>query len=382
LAPVPDAPPTVELTAPARDSVMREARGVLTLSARAADDIGLADGAFEIIITAGSEESGGVQGKTVTVGRVAFRDVKAATMSGGYLLDSLKPGDVVSIRAVVRDGNTVSGPGVGTSETRTYRLATKEEYDSIAVEGAPPPGLDSSYMSQRMIVIGTQALLKRMAQRPPVARDTVVAVSRKLGDRQDQLKNRVERILHGGDRGEGEAMSAAERVLFDTALASMTDASMSLAIAEAKEALPRELVALAALDTVRMMQRRLYLRGRPPTIVVNLARVRMSGTSKPDAGVRAPQVADDSVRRRLVAALGAIVRGRPLLERPGTADSLALMQVDAMALDPALASALGDAASAVRARQDPGPALARARRALGGAASADTGHATWAGGGQ
>jgi hypothetical protein len=381
LAPVPDAPPTVELTAPARDSVMRVARGMLALAARAADDIGLADGHFEVIVTAGSEESGGVQAKTLTVGRVSFADDKTGTMVGGFALDSLKPGDVVSIRAVVRDGNTVSGPGVGTSETRTYRLATKEEYDSLAVEGAPPPGIDSSYMSQRMIVIETQALLKRMARRLPAPRDTVVAVSRRLGEREDRLKSKVEQILHGGDGGVGEAMSAAERVLFDTAFASMTDASMNLAVADPKGALPRELVALAVLDTVRMMQHRLYLRGKPPTIVVNLARVRMSGTSKPDAGVRVPGVATDTLRRRLADELGLLVRGRPLLERPRAADSLTMMQVGALALDPALATAFGEAASALRGQQDPVPALARARRLLSGAATADTGRAAWAGGG-
>jgi hypothetical protein len=113
LAPVADAPPVAELTAPARDSVMRNARGVLALAARATDDIGLASGHFEIIVSSGSEDNGGVKGKTLTVGQMVFGDVHAGTMAGGFRLDSLKPGDVVSIRAVVRDNNAVSGPGVG-----------------------------------------------------------------------------------------------------------------------------------------------------------------------------------------------------------------------------------------------------------------------------
>jgi hypothetical protein len=382
LAPIPDAPPTVQLTAPVRDSVMREAHGVLPLEARASDDIGLESGEFEVIVTSGTEDEGGVHGKTLTVGHVAFGDVRTAPMAGGFLLDSLHPGELVSIRAVVRDANTVSGPGVGTSETRTYRLATKEEYDSIAVEGAPPPGLDSSYMSQRMIVMKTQVLLKRMGGRRPVVRDTVVAVTGKLGSQEDKLKSKVSQILYGGDQRMGEAMSPVERVLFDTALASMTDASMSLAIAEAKEALPRELVALAVLDTIRMLQHRLYLRGQPPVLVVNVARVRLKGTSTPEAAGRPTEVADDSVRLRLVQEFGAIVRSQhPWSERPGVADSLTVLQVDAIGVDPAVASALGDAVSALRARQDPAPSLARVRLQLGGRARADTAAGEWAGGG-
>jgi hypothetical protein len=382
LAPIVDQPPTVELTSPVRDSVMREAHGALPLAARASDDIGLASGEFEIIVSSGTEDDGGVHGQVLTVGRVAFGDVRTGQLTGLFPLDSLKPGEIVSIRAVVRDGNAVGGPGVGTSETRTFRVATKQEYDSIAVEGAPPPGVDSSYMSQRMIVMKTQALLVRMRRRPPVVRDTVVSVSRKLGFQEDQLKNKVDRILRGGDRGEGEAMSAPERVLFDTTLAAMTDASMSLAIAEVQEALPRELVALAALDTIRMMQHRLYLRGQPPVIVVNLARVRLTGTSKPEAGVRAGQVATDSVRQRLVLALGRIVGGSQSLDRPGVADSLTLLQVDALGIDPALAGALGDAASAVRGHVDPRPALVRARRLVSGGTSVDSEPVAWGGGGQ
>jgi len=375
LSPIPDAPPTVELVAPARDSTMRAAHGTVPLVARASDDIGLADGYFEVIVSAGEEETGGVQGHTFTIARTSFHDVRSASLGGGLALDSLRlnPGDVVSIRAVARDGNTVSGPGVGTSDTRTLRVATKEEYDSIAVEGAPPPGADSSYMSQRLIVLATQDLLRRMGRRPPVARDTVVKFARRLGEREQRLKDKVYTLLYGGDQGGGEAMPVAERVLFDTAYHAMNDASMSLAIAEARGALPRELVALAALDSVRKMQHRLYLRGQPPTIVVNTARVRMTGTERPDAGPRTPAVPTDSVSRRLARQLAVIGR----LPVVAIGDSLALMQVAAYGVSPALAAALGDAATATRGGQDPTPAMARARRMLAGPVRVDTGRTAW-----
>ena len=50
---------------------------------------------------------------------------------------STHSGNCLSIRAVARDGNTVGGPGIGTSETRTFRLAKAEEYQGVGVEGAP-----------------------------------------------------------------------------------------------------------------------------------------------------------------------------------------------------------------------------------------------------
>ncbi len=380
LAPVADAPPVAELTAPARDSTLRSAHGVLALAARATDDIGLASGHFEIIVSSGSEDNGGVKGKTFAVGQMVFGDVRAGTMAGGFRLDSLKPGDVVSIRAVVRDDNAVSGPGVGVSETRTYRLATKDEYDSVAVEGAPPPVLDSSFLSQRMIVMETRRLLRRLVAPPRVSRDSVAVASRDIGVREDRVRSRVEVLLGGDEEGPGETMPDAERALFDTAYAAMSDASVRLQGAEARAALPRELVALAALDTVRQMERRLYLRGRPPTIIVNLARVRMTGNATGDPGLRAPQVAGDTVRQRLVAQLGAIVRGP--LGGSGVADSLTLMEAGALAMDPAAASALGDAVRALQTGHNPAPALARARRALTGAARVESGQAEWAGGGR
>jgi hypothetical protein len=124
----------------------------------------------------------------------------------------------------------------------------------------------------------------------------------------------------------------------------------------------------------------LYLRGRPPTIIVNLARVRMTGNATPDPGLRVPQVAGDSVRQRLVAELGAIVRGP--LDGRGVADSLTLMEAGAIAVDPAAASALGDAVRALQTGHDPVPALARARRALTGPARVESGQVEWVGGGR
>src|SRR5581483_11699660 len=248
---------------------------------------------FEIIITGGEEESGGVRGRTLTIGRSSLGDARTAMLRTTLAFNTLglHPGDVISIRAIARDGNTVTGPGVGTSDTRTFRLATSQEYDSTTVTPAPPSAADSAYMTQRMIVLATQALLGRMRRRPPVARDTVVQGSARLADRQEALRARV-----------------------------------------------YELLALGVLDSVRAMQRRYYLRGQPPTIVVNIPRVRLTGTEKPNAGERTSALPSDSISRRLAVALSRV-------GGPAMADSLALMAVAAYHVSPELAGSLGQASA-------------------------------------
>ena len=83
------------------------------------------------------------------------------------------------VRAVARDRNNVTGPGVGVSETRTIRIPRPSEYDSIAVEGAPPPDVDSSQLSQRMLIMLAEKL---QARRAKLARADVVKESQR--DRQ------------------------------------------------------------------------------------------------------------------------------------------------------------------------------------------------------
>src|SRR6185503_14707908 len=57
IEPIADNPPTVTLTAPAHDSVLRAARGRLILSADVSDDFGLASAAFEYIVSSGEGET-------------------------------------------------------------------------------------------------------------------------------------------------------------------------------------------------------------------------------------------------------------------------------------------------------------------------------------
>jgi hypothetical protein len=375
LDPIPDRPPGVTLTLPARDTVIREpATGGITLEATALDDIGLESGDFEYIVTSGDEAAGGVKGREGTMGRASFVTPSTAALTRTGTLHAslsftalgLKGGDVLSVRAVVRDNNAPI-PGVGTSETRTVRIATKQEYDSIAVEGAAPSAADTAYLSQRMILLATEAIARREAR--GAIRDTVVHVTRVLARKQDVLRERVQTLLDTRDEsGMGSAIPEAERVLFDTAYQAMTDAVSELEIASPKTAIPYEKIALAMLDSVRKMQHRLYLRGTPPTIVVNIARVRLTGTEPPAPGPRLPGAEADTLRVRIARRFGRAVDqlgpGRPGL------DSLSTLRVEAVDLSPALAAALSDAVDSLRAGHAASGPLLKARRMLVGHGSA------------
>jgi hypothetical protein len=269
LQPIADAPPTVVLAAPARDSVIKApVGGTLSLRADASDDIGLANGYFEYLITSGEEESGGVKAREARTGRVAFDDAKHGALRARLRLDALGVGggDLLSVRAVVFDGNTVSGPGKGVSETRSIRILSRQAYDSLALEAAPPEGVDTA-------------------------------------DKVD-------------------------------------------------------------------VGNRLYLRGAPPLIVVDVNGVRLHGTGT-------PEVARRTAGPALTSLWGRFARAVDLLHgagSPGT-DSLAVIRTDAT--DPALASALDDALAALHAGRDPGSALLRARQAIIGTPTASGALSVW-----
>jgi hypothetical protein len=355
LVPREDEPPTVVLDLPRADTTYRVAPKTIVLSARATDDIGLADGWFECIVSTGQSE-GNFKSATDTIGRVRFSATRSGSLSATFSR-ALAPGSQLSIRAVARDGNAVSGPGVGSSDTRTIRIASPEEYDSLAIAAAAPPILDKALMSQRMLVMQTEALV---ARRRRLDRAHWISESTRLAQVQESLRQEVDDILNGaatpdssGEPGEredvdaakgggGAATSSREHKFFEVAYQAMTDAATSLGVALPDTALPPERLALSALDSARVMNR-LYLRGTPPTIVVNTARVRLAGPpGGPTADTAAPARRSPSPRADSLRAI--VLR---YIEQPSPRpDSLSLLQVAAAPIDTALAAALGDAAAA------------------------------------
>ena len=393
LEPHPDTPPKIALTSPLRDTTLRAAQLVVELEAKATDDIGLRGAYFEYLITTGSGEI--FNARTVTTPVVSFNSSRSGAIRARLDLGSLKlnQGDVVSIRAIAQDGNTLSGPGLSTSDTRTFRIARAEEYDSVAVDAAAPLPVDTAAMSQRMLIAMTEKLVKEQKK---ITRKELVSRSGTIGDLEDKIRKRVEQILYeldGGEEGAEEAAAAPPDPSQDLheehegqavqnpdlfeAFNALWAAVRSLQIAEPDSALPPMRVALKALDRARLANR-LYLRGMPPKVVVDIARVRMSGKEKGSSNIRTPGTPEDSARAGLERRFGEAVE---LIEsKPADAvRAFTLMQVEALSVSPQAASALGEAIDAFRKGRDATIPLLRARRALSGDPEGSSGLPAWSG---
>jgi hypothetical protein len=424
LEPLVDSAPTVVLREPARDTVLRIARGRLELLADVQEDLAIAAATFEYIVSSGEGER--FTFKSGTLGALSTPGGRRATLRTTLSLDSLAlaPGDVVHLRVVARDRNVVSGPGVGTSESRTIRIARADEYDSVAVDQAPPPEVDKSILSQRMLITVTEALVRRMRT---IERSAVTAESRRIGRDQARLRKQVSDIIfarlgdgaegagehfHGDGHGHAESegvgagpltpealLRAAEKATqisgsptdFEhdetpvvainrpmlEAYNAMWEAGRALEGGEPVRALPPMYRALAAIQRARAAER-LYLRGAPPRVVVDLARVRLQGKDKGTPLARIPRSATDSARgpllERFSRALDAL--GAPDGASAGI-DSLIVLRLAVADRLPVAARALEGAIGALRESRDATEALRRARRALDDAMVVDDSLSRW-----
>ncbi len=399
LEPTPDSAPVVVLTLPARDSILRRPSGRIRLAATASDDYGLASGAFELIVSSGGGEN--FTFKSRTLGAATFSS-RTGDLAATLWLDSLglQPGDMLHLRAVVRDRNDITGPGVGMSDTRTLRIARPDEYDSVAVDPAPPPEAEKNALSQRMLLMLAEALENR---RPGIPRGTLVGESRSIAVDQTRLRKRVGEIVFtrlGEDTGEeGNALAnrldhpvspdsvlaAADRAASaaaGTALEgdqdetpliatnrplleaynAMWSATSELEIGEPGKAIPWMKKALDALQAARSAER-IYLRGKTRAVVVDIDRVRLQGKDKGTPQARTPRPPVDPARVRRIARFDAavtLVRTAP----SAAVDSLLLLRLDLLDRDMPAAQAIEAAANALRGGHDATLAIIRARRAL------------------
>jgi hypothetical protein len=214
-----------------------------------------------------------------------------------------------------------------------------------------------------------------------------VKQSTDIGTIEDRIRKHVYDILYQAESQEApadteEAESDVHLVLnkdLKEAYDALWDAVRSLQIAEPKPALPPMRVALAALDRARLAQR-LYLRGTPPKIIVDLQRVRLTGKEKGISSVRTPRSFADSNRVRLSARFNAALDLIQKRQDARALSELALLRVDALQSLPDFATALGQATDAIRTGRDATLPLLRARRALEGPPESTPGLPLWSGG--
>jgi len=352
-----DEAPTAKLLLPVRDTTLRTITGTLSLSADVNDDIGIAKAQFTYIVARMTEEEKAQVDSGVLVSQ-NFGGSRSGhlTFSIPYSKLPLAEGALLSVRAVVWDNNTLYGPRIGYSETRTIRIATKAEYDSLAVNPAPPSA-DTAMQTLRMLIIATEKLDK---QKGKMERKKFIDSSYKLAGVAETIKQKVQRILDD-QTGGGEVEA---NPLLQTALDAMFDATRSLMIAETGEAIPSLYKAFYALRDYSKAKK-YYLRGKIQVEPVNIDRVRLAGKDSVKAMARKARPLDEADRTKLTADYASAIRA--LKSSPDSAvQIMTLMRVETLRKYPDLANALGDAVTAIQAKKDPALPLTTARQALNG----------------
>jgi len=377
LEPVLDAAPTVTLRSPATDSTYPRPAGGLRLDAVARDDIGLGVFWFELMLTTGGGER--FTTTTRTLGFASPEGAPGAAISLMLRLDTMRlgPGDVLNLRAVARDQNDVTGPGEGSSDTRTIRIADPQQKVAIPIVPASAATLDTTVLSQRMLIIRAETLLVGQRRLIP---DSFRVQSQRLGERQRMLYERVQALIleletatDVGFIGETE-----ESKLLRVAGLAMRRAEDHLTRVRVAAALPEMYRALEALDKGRNSSR-VYLRGVLPRIVVDLEQVRLSGTGKAQVGPRSPRPQLSDARRRLLERLDRLLPASGPLP-PAFGDSVTMVRADALTDAPDAAPSLTRALEAIRAGRDPLPMLRQSRRVLERGSESVPSLSAWRGG--
>jgi hypothetical protein len=234
-------------------------------------------------------------------------------------------------------------------------------------------------------------------EQPKLPRPELVKRSTNIGELEDRIRRRVREILTDGEEtpvqeqpdslgATVEEMESPDQISgtqnpdLQFAYNSLWEAVRSLRIAEPAAALPAMRAALKALDRARLANR-LYLRGTPPRIIVDLNRVRLTGTEKGSSSTRSPRSFADSAWLRLSARFEALLQS--IDKDPARAISeLAFLRVESLTTLPDFAAALGEASDAIHNRRDATLPLLRARRALQGPPVVIPSLTPWSGGGE
>lgn len=245
---IPDEPPEIVIKEPGRDIKATKLEEVRVL-AEATDDYGIEN--MTLMYSIGSGEPQELPVETV--------EVKAEKIiSGAYVfyLEELdvEPGELISYYAQAADNNTRTGPGVGTSELYFIEVRPfNERYMQMEVEGQQGPAeqpFPNLIADQRKIIKNTW---KHIHSRPsPVTEDYQSSVKR-IGEEQDQLKDKTQRAVDELSMSMRDANVDPEMLMnLERAVTKMGEATDELHAVNPKAALPHEQDALELLTKAMM----------------------------------------------------------------------------------------------------------------------------------
>ena len=361
LEPVPDEPPIVTLAAPLRDTTFLEPKGRLDVDVQIQDDIGLARAQVELLYTSGSGER--FETKEMIVARASLGGKQEARLRTTILLDTmqLRPGDVLHVRAVAWDENDVSGPGKGESETRTIRIHDPRELSDVNINAASAAAIDTSIISQRMLIMRAETLL---VQRPQLEAEEYTRRSVRLGVQQGALRGRVLSIIYELENVEGVGFvgHTPSSLVLREAAEEMRVAEWELSIAQVPVALVHMRKALQLLEKIRDANR-YWLRGLLTTTPVDVEQVRLTGRDRANVGPRDPRERPADARKDLLERLN---RAIALLDEDAAAANDSLRLVFAASLTQArdVSEALGQVIEAMQRGEEARAGLVAVRRRL------------------
>jgi hypothetical protein len=135
----------------------------------------------------------------------------------------------------------------------------------------------------------------------------------------------------------------------------------------------------AALDAIQRARQaeRLYLRGQPKPVVVDLSRVRLAG--KLTDASPAPESRRETNGEVSARLLDRFTLALALLPDERAVDSLTVLRIDALHTAPGFAQALAQAIAELRTGRDATESLVRARRLLAGVTATTADLPSWSG---
>jgi hypothetical protein len=211
---VPDEPPQVRVTEPARSLALREdGQRVWQIAFEASDDYGIAGASLSLTLAQGSGEAMAFHDQRIALqpaaaGAVtpAGANVPAHRQSYAHPLDlaalGVGEGDDVIVRAEVEDNRE---PRANTTRSASFilRWPAPASSESAGLEGLVQRTLPAYFRSQRQIIIDTEALL---AEQTTLAPERFLARSDSIGVDQKILRLRYGEFL--GEESESAAVAA------------------------------------------------------------------------------------------------------------------------------------------------------------------------------
>ena len=278
---VPDRPPDVRVTVPAKDLRVPSAAATIAIGAEASDDLGLASFELRYTVVSGTGEQFTFTEGSLPASIVRTTD-KAWRLEAPLSLTKLKlePGDALIYRAVAADRRP-DGLGVASSDTFFIEVAGPGD---VALEGVEmPPDKERYALSQAMIVLKIERL---MARERALSHDALMETAGNIAAEQRAVRANFIFLLGGeieDEQVEAEASHEISegRLVNQARLEIVRATNLMSSVEKALSALSTQQALPPAREAVKALQRafghsRYLLRALPSRARIDPAR-RLSG---------------------------------------------------------------------------------------------------------